>query len=714
MAPANTALHTWTIGRNPPGQVCEFLQQQADAGVNYFCFDYFDTLIVRDVFPEYTKELAASLHSRLLGHHLPPEQLYAIRQQLERTLCEKNAASGGEFEFYLDSFAQEYRLLLRKELADVAAPLTILQQTERFIQQILSIETAVEQAVQRPCPDTIQVLAWLRQQGFATVLISDFYLPGLYFDRMLKNMSLHDQFDHIYVSADHGLAKGSGRLYEKVCSELKCRLEQLYMIGDNPHSDIKMAQEKGLGCTHLRNPAQTSFYEQWHSSDMTSVSQVKKRFAAALPPTGVFKEISSSLWYFTFLLLQELQRQGIEHVFFFSKEGEFLKKLFDRMQDDLFGHRAIASHYFLVSRKATFLASLRPLAEEDFSRLFNHYRDISLRDFLLSLNIEESTAISLCEEIGCDLQTRHQDLQNRDEFKLLLQSDCFQQLYESRRISQRQHFITYLDSYNVDYKKNGLTIVDVGWKGSIQDNVFYILQGYVRMQGFYAGSLTATEQKENNTKKGLLFDDKPVPTPYFNVYNNNRSLFEMMLGASHGSADGYFTPSEFAELPPDHQREIKQRIATGAGELLITTVDLPEERTLFEREIKPVQEQIYRVARSLNRAWLRSNCTLPDPEWFARQHARMVFTPAVAEIDFFAGLYHLENFGIFEYTDFCANDTLSLKQRWHNFRAIRKEPAILEMGTWPPIILRRLGLDVYRYINGYRRHRREFKRRTLK
>jgi hypothetical protein len=37
------------------------------------------------------------------------------------------------------------------------------------------------------------------------------------------------------------------------------------------------------------------------------------------------------------------------------------------MQDDLFGCRIISSHYILVSRKATFLASLRPLAEEDFA-----------------------------------------------------------------------------------------------------------------------------------------------------------------------------------------------------------------------------------------------------------------------------------------------------------------------------------------------------------
>lgn len=705
MTLSDNSVNSWTLGKDSPSQICLYLQQQANTGVRYFCFDYFDTLIVRDIMPEYTKQLAAKIHSQLLDGRITPEELYTIRQQLEKKLCDQNAASGGELEFYLESLAYEYLVLLRHKLGKRAP----LQDDDTFAQLILGVETAVERAVQRPCGDTVQVLDYLKQQGLTTVLISDFYLPGTCFSQMLENVALHDQFNHIYISADHGLAKGSGRLYEKVCKDFNCRPEQMLMIGDNPHADINMAKEKGLQCIHLQNPEQKSFYEQWQPTDLTSASRVAQRFTDALQPTGLFKETSTSLWYFTRLLFQELHKQKVEHVFFFSKEGEFLKKLFDCMQDDLFGCRIITSHYILVSRKATFLASLRPLAEEDFARLFNHYRDISLRDFLLSLNIEESVAVSLCEQVSLDFQVRHPNLQNSQEFKKLIDSSRFKELYETRRTTQRRNFITYLDSFGVNYEKNGLTIVDVGWKGSIQDNIYHILQGRINMWGFFVGSLIATEKRENNTKKGLLFDDTPQQTLYFHVYNNNRSLFEMMLGASHGSADGYFTPQQFSKLPDDHQREITQRIKTDDGELLIATVDLPEERTLFEREIRPIQEQVYADAGNLNRAYLRSGCSLPDPEWFARRHARMVFKPTRAEVDFFESLYHLENFGIFEYTDFRTDANLSLKQRLENFKNIRKDPAILEMGTWPPIILRRLGLDLYRHINGYRRYKRAFK-----
>jgi hypothetical protein len=227
------------------------------------------------------------------------------------------------------------------------------------------------------------------------------------------------------------------------------------------------------------------------------------------------------------------------------------------------------------------------------------------------------------------------------------------------------------------------------------------------MQGYYAGFLAAAVKQPNNSKQGLLFDNTK-PLPYFNVYNNNRSLFEMMLGASHGSADGYFMAEEFASQPDDHHREIYQRIETENGELLIAALDMPEERALFEEKIRPLQEQMLAEAARLNTACLCSACASPDLEWFARRHARMVFLPSSKEIDFFEGLYHLENFGVFEYTDFRSRSRLSLKQRWQNFITMRRNPAMLETGIWPPIILRRLGLGWYQHLNGRRRLQREF------
>jgi HAD superfamily hydrolase (TIGR01549 family) len=698
-------MDTWIVGQKSPAAICEYLLDNGEQIENQvFCFDYFDTLVVRDIQPEYTKQLAAVLHARIFTVQLSPQELYALRQEIEKQLCRENVAAGGELEFYLTDFATSYYHNLRSKKGESLNGIS----EERFRQIVLDIEIAVELAVQHPCAESIELLQDLKRRGKITVLVSDFYIPGSHFKKLLKHFELLDLFDHMYISSDHRLAKGSGRMYAKICDDLCCRPEQIMMIGDNPHADVAMAREHGCRAIHLQNPARQAFYGSWQSQDMSGIERVAERFSAVIPEHGPFREMASTLCFFTSLLLDELIKRKVRHVFFFSKEGEFLKKLFDQLQRDIFGTVVVSSHYLLVSRKATFLASLRPLEQEDFSRLFAHYRDISLRDFLLSLNIEESVAATLCSDLQLDFQTRIFDLQTNPEFEKLLQAESFQQEYERRRGQQRENLVKYLDSFGVDYRQDGLTVVDVGWKGSIQDNVYHILQGKVSVQGFFLGSLIATEKKENNRKKGLLFDDSPEPSPFFHVFNNNRSLFEMMLGASHGSADGYFTRSQYEQLPAGHQRVVQQTFSAGGDEICVTTLDFPEERELYQQAIEPLQEQILQAAAFFNRAYIRSGCTLPDPAWFARQHARMVFTPSKQEVDFFEQLYHLENFGIFEYTNFLAGKKLSLKQRLKNLKNILKDPAILETGFWPPIILRRLGLDLYRHVDGRKRLSREF------
>ena len=118
-----------------------------------------------------------------------------------------------------------------------------------------------------------------------------------------------------------------------------------------------------------------------------------------------------------------------------------------------------------------------------------------------------------------------------------------------------------------------------------------------------------------------------------------------------------------------------------------------------------MQELIYKTFILQNKAYIKSGCSLPHPEWFARQHARMVFKPRQEEVDIFERLYHLENFGIFEYTDFLTGEKLPVRQRLRNFKNIMKDQTILESGVWPPIILRRLGIGFYRHLDGQKRFR---------
>ncbi len=701
-------MESWIIGKHTPSEVFKYLHSAgSETNENsIFCFDYFDTLIVRDVAPEFTKYCAAEALCVVLDNGLAPEQLYEIRHDLEKVLCDERYSSGGELEFYLPDFAPRYLDLLRNRDANLLAD----WDNNRFVQLILDIELSVELRVQKVCPDTVAVLEELKSNGGTTVLISDFYLPSSHFLPMLEYHGLAGKFDHVYISADHGCAKGSGRIYNKIISELGCKPQQFIMIGDNPHSDVKKAKECGMQPILLENPKQKQFYINWRAREKADIGAVTKHFSSGQFIDGLFQEMGFSLWLFISKLFDQLLSDNIEHVFFFSKEGEFLKKLFDCYQRDIIGHRLITSHYLLVSRKATFLASLKPLEGEDFSRLFNNYSDISLRDFLLSLNLEESVALGICKELGLDYTTRYSDLSSQGKFKTLISSETFQTIYEKRRSQQRRNLLTYLDSFGVNYRQEGMNIVDVGWKGSIQDNLFHALEGTVSFRGHFIGSLFATCKSSKNMKTGLLFDDAPSPSPFFNVFNNNRSLFEMVLGATHGSADGYFTEKEFELLPRDHGKVITKNVTVGDNTLYIATLDLPEERKLFNKLIQPLQTTFYEIFVVLNRTYALSGFIRPDLKWFAKKHARMVFSPSTKEIDFFESLYHLENFGIFEYTNFLAGQKLPVRQRLENLKKVITNRSVLESGIWPPIILRRLGVGKYRFVDGVIRYYNAFYR----
>lgn len=659
------------------------------------CVDFFDTIVTRRVEPEHTKVMAAHQLARLLSGPVDGEQIYRYRQQIEKELCEQNFRATGELEFRFDDLAQALRQALTG-----ADPESAVAELPQFTADMLAIEVAVEKAVQTVCPRMETVLENLHHRSYSLLLLSDFYLPEPQFRELVAFHRLSHLFSGIYVSCDCGASKGSGNIYRMLCEQLQVVPRQLVMIGDNGHADIEMARNHGLHAIHVkRQPGNTRPTAGAPDSRRTREFD---SIADALPGTAPFPELVLSLWRFTHLLVDKLLREKVRDVFFLSKEGQFLKQLFDRYQSNIFGSPKITSHYLLASRKSTFIGSLRSLDQEDFSRLLDHYRDLSIREFLQSLNFPEETVEHLIAKLAGDGEKRLPNLKEQPLFADLLAQTSFQSVYEVRRCRQRRNFLHYLDSFGVDYRKNGLHLVDVGWKGSIQDNIFHLLQGKSTVHGYYIGSWHGTDRSIRNIKTGVLFDDHPEPSPYLAVYNNNRSLFEMMLGANHGSANSYRDPEAVGDAQRSHTIHP-----------LVELCHVDQEQQLYETQIKPLQDKMLAVASDLNRASLVTG-SIPDDAWFARHHARMVYLPKRREVDWFEALYHLENFGIFEFTSFGTAHRFNPLQRLINLKNIIRHPGVLESGVWPPIILRRFGVGFWQRIDGRRRYAWIFGRRRNK
>ena len=81
--------------------------------------------------------------------------------------------------------------------------------------------------------------------GKKVIFITDMYLPKECIEQILEKCG-YKGYDGIFVSAEYGLLKQTGKLYNKVLEELGIDASQLLHIGDNEESDIRCALEKGI------------------------------------------------------------------------------------------------------------------------------------------------------------------------------------------------------------------------------------------------------------------------------------------------------------------------------------------------------------------------------------------------------------------------------------------------------------------------------------
>lgn len=350
--------------------------------------------------------------------------------------------------------------------------------------------------------------------------VSDFYLPQNSIERILNSLSVH--VNEIFVSSDYGKRKSSGKLYKEVASHLNLTPQDIIMIGDNRRSDYCIPKKMGIESYH---------YKQSYFADEILSKQLNEIYLEHLRVKQPFANYCFSLYLFCERLYQDLTERGIKNVWFFSREGACLKSLFDKyllMESD--SH--IFTHYLYVSRLSTYLPALKDIEEEDFSSLKKQYCSLSAALFLKNLGIYElvSKKIKISENLV-------NDFWRSDDFKNLKSNSTFQAVYNDERLKKREEILRYFMSQGLTDNDNSIAIVDIGWKGTIQDNVSKIIKKDV--YGYYYGLCGDVEVSKGNMKKGLVFSDFPLKSPYYDLYNVNYRMLERVLYASHGSCCSY-------------------------------------------------------------------------------------------------------------------------------------------------------------------------------
>ena len=633
-------------------------------------FDIFDTIILRKVHPEYVKKIFSKKLKEYYSLQLSSDEIYKIRFEMEASICKKNEQDGFDLEFSFHILCQYlYEVLNKRQLLYNIA-------YEEFYNNCKAFEIEAELDTQEIDQEIIELAKMAKSKGIVVCCLSDFYLSKEMIQAIFKKHKIDEYFSDIIVSSEYLITKRSGRLYEMILKDFFLN-KKVAMIGDNEHSDYKMARKYKIESFLVDRKEQREFY-QTHLETVASQKQFHSKIQAIIDKKYIsdenifFKEMSFTLYYFIYLLYLELVSKEIKNIFFLSREGEFLKRIFDTFMD-INGFKNINTHYLIVSRKATFVPSLNSLENESFETLFRQYRKMSIQNFLQSLNFLDSEISKVRDDINLNIDKLEDDLPTSEVFKLLLNNKVFQMIYEKKRVTQKENIKKYIESFDSDIYTNGLAIVDAGWKGTIQDHIFKIFDQIVPVTGFYIGLVADLMPKEYNVKKGLVFDFKNF-NRYDKVFKENMTIFEVLLGASHGSADNYIENKQNIVEPITYQ-EVK-------------------EKEIFEQVIKPIQEVLYLVFKNISNEFVLSHMSIFDMRHeVAIVHARMIYSPTQKEISFFRKLYHFENFGLFEFSTFNKYKTETKKdQIKHILNLIKNPKKFFDSTFWKAAALDDVGL----------------------
>lgn len=652
----------------------------------YIFLDIFDTILYRKVQPEFTKKIWANHLCSTLDLKINMLELYTLRNKLEQELGEKNYNAGNDWEFkYIDLIKEIYKRI------DVNIT------EEEFITLSTTLEVGVESSVLIPHDDIIKEIKKERKNNKKIYCVSDMYLSKEMLNSIFKNLGIRDLFDDIYVSCEYLLNKKTSKLYEKVLKDLKAKNNECIMVGDNKSSDYEIPIKLGIDAIHIDRTKQYEKYDKFLNEHNEATIYNKFRELKA-QNTDNFENSIFSLYRFISRLYFNLIKNNLDEVFFLSREGEFLKKLFDRFVDTI-DNKKIKSHYILVSRKATYLPSLKNINKEDFSVLLQQYVYISINEFFKSLNFEKKDLESIKKSLITDFKkasTKGFSSREKEELKELIagnfdqkiiylygskilqiikKNKTFAEIYEKNRIEQSELFKKYIKQFTSEKR---ICVVDIGWNGSIQDNIQNILGDKYEVSGYLYGLVSRNPEKCKN-KEGLVFTNVPEVSNNFELYCENRTIYEILLGASHGSANKYVEKN---------------------GHVEVLTFEKEEERKIYTNVISKIQNNMLDTFNELVN--ILANEYYNDKyikKEINRIHYKMLYKPTKEQLTFFNRIYHYENFGVFEFTDFKLHNKLTpyfyLKE---NAKYFLKRKHFFDTSFWPVLKLYNEKLFIPRFI----------------
>jgi hypothetical protein len=480
----------------------------------------------------------------------------------------------------------------------------------------------------------------VKQARKAIVLISDFYASSDFLSKLLSRHDVCDVYCKLYVSSDSYETKRSGALFERVLKELDIEASELLHIGDNPHADVDVPSSLGIK-THLYenrqvvegNISRNTALNDWLSGngnihnmrilsllESVATKQIHQENSEDANLRSVGIRLSLLPFSYVLSILEAAVKTGQETVYYFTREGTFFQSVHNVIAaENPFGLALPQAELLEVSRRATFAASLDGFTIAELMRLWSMYSEQSLNALAISLNLDGDRIRAVAAELGVDFDKPIVRPWEDDGFRRVLADKRVVRLAEESLASQREALNAYLSQKQFDGSRR-LTVADIGWRGTIQDNLARVTKA--RLSGHYLALFPfLVSQTEGSVKNGWLSDAN--------------------------KADGWQLPDQVAPLEMIFNTEGGSVIGyrfDGDRAVPVLETDESEEQAVIR--LRPLRAGMLQGVGILTEYARLHGLTAEDFKNLSRGAAHsLISNPPAVLADVFSGLVHNETFG---------------------------------------------------------------------
>lgn len=500
--------------------------------------DVWDTLLRRRCHPEAIK-LAVAQHIHLcFADSLWPGisdhwAIYNERLAIERDLAKSAEAAGHDGEYRIED-------VFRRLLASVMPGLD-QQALEAEARRLADYELELE--IRNTTPDEDIWTAMEAYPADRTIYLSDFYMGADRLERLLEHHGILQRLDGGIASCDVMLTKRSGRLFNHVHKQFQVSADAHVHFGDNFYADVETPRRLGItAIEYLPNQAHAARQAREHLfatrdnlfRHVWDLSRTAPEQDAAFQ---VGRQAAPLFIAFAMFIAERALADRVDRLFFFTREGEF----FHRVYESLFPDRIYAGHSLPpdsvlgVSRLSTFRASLEVTDEEDYGRLWALEARKSLSNILQILGLDLAEVAPHLKRYGLDPDTLVGAPAKDPAMRALLFDPAIQAMLDTSVTSQRVLMHDYLAEMGVVAGER-LGCVDIGWRGTIQDNLTLFLEGH-ETRGYYMALRSFLNvQPEGATKAAFGADERKAFDAA--VFSGVEPL-ELVCNSPEGSVLGY-------------------------------------------------------------------------------------------------------------------------------------------------------------------------------